>query len=74
MINICPDLILGATGLAGVDRDGNPVGDLTGSYPGPIVKALQTHPIDPDLPTTLTTTSQLQFPRAVLYCWTAELT
>jgi len=39
--------VLGATGLAGVDRDGNPVGDLTGSYPGPIVKGLQTYPIDP---------------------------
>ena len=32
--------IQGATGLAGVDRDGNPVGDLTESYPGPIVKGV----------------------------------
>jgi len=43
--------VQGATGLAGVDRDGNPVGDLTGSYPGPIVKGLQTYPIDPRTPT-----------------------
>lgn len=42
--------IQGATGLAGIDRDGNPVGDLTGSYPGPIVKGLQTYPIDPRVP------------------------
>lgn len=39
-----------ASGFAGVDGDGNPSGDLTGSYPNPLVKGIWDNPVDPREP------------------------
>lgn len=39
-----------ATGFAGVDLDGNPSGDLTGSFPNPLVVGIWDNPVDPRVP------------------------
>lgn len=39
-----------ATGFAGVASDGSPEGDLTGSFPNPLVVGIWDRPVDPRLP------------------------
>lgn len=40
-----------ASGFAGIGADGQPEGDLTGSYPNPLVVGIWDTPIDPRMPT-----------------------
>jgi hypothetical protein len=39
-----------AAGFAGIGSDGQPEGDLTGSYPNPLVVGMWNNPIDPRMP------------------------
>lgn len=39
-----------ATGFAGIGADGQPEGDLTGSYPNPLVVGIWNNPVDSRAP------------------------